>query len=116
MIQIKRAYDPPSTRDGKRLLVDRIWPRGVTRQAARLDDWRREVAPSDSLRKWFAHDPRRFARFRARYRLELLRHRDALAQLVLDAEQGPVTLVFAARDPVHNNAAVLKELLEESLR
>jgi len=115
-IRTKRAYDPPSPQDGRRVLIDRLWPRGLAKESARLHEWRRDLAPSDELRKWFAHDPSRFARFRARYRMELLRNREALAELVISAERGPVTLVFAAKDRDHSNAAVLKELVEESLR
>ncbi|EQD45746.1 protein containing DUF488, partial [mine drainage metagenome] len=99
-----------------RILVDRLWPRGLRKEMARLDDWRRELAPSDELRQWFDHDPARFGRFRARYRMELLRHREALADLVISAERGPVTLMFAAKDREHCNATVLKELVEECLR
>jgi uncharacterized protein YeaO (DUF488 family) len=116
MIRTKRVYDPASSEDGKRILVDRLWPRGLTREKAHLDDWRKELAPSDELRKWFAHDPERYARFRARYRRELHHHREALADLVLEAENGTVTLVYAARDTTHSNATVLKELLDEMLR
>ncbi len=116
MIRTKRVYDPPSPEDGRRILVDRFWPRGLTKESARLDDWERELAPSDELRRWFAHDPSRFARFRARYRMELLRHRELLADLVISAERGPVTLLFAAKDRRYCNATVLKELVEENLR
>lgn len=116
MIRTKRVYDPPSSEDGRRILIDRLWPRGLKKGSGRLDDWRRELSPSDELRRWFAHDPSRFARFRARYRMELLRHRESLADLVISAEKGPVTLVFAANDREHCNATVLKELVEESLR
>lgn len=116
MIQLKRAYDPPAPGDGRRVLVDRLWPRGLTKTAARLDDWDREIAPSDELRRWFGHDPERFDRFRARYRAELLRRPERLAELVVRAEHETLTLVYAAKDEAHSNATVLKELLEESLR
>lgn len=115
MIGIKRAYENASPRDGKRILVDRLWPRGVPKAAARLDAWRKELAPSEELRRWYGHDPERFPRFRTRYRAELLRHREALAELVLESERGTVTLVFAARDGDRSNAAVLRELVEEFL-
>ncbi|MHB1866213.1 MAG: DUF488 domain-containing protein [Thermoplasmata archaeon] len=115
MIRIKRAYDPPSPQDGKRVLIDRLWPRGISKDQARLDEWRKELAPSDELRRWFAHDEDRFPEFRAHYRRELLRQRDSLAELVMAAERGRVTLVYAARNPEHCNATVLKELLEENL-
>ncbi|MDE1821809.1 MAG: DUF488 family protein [Euryarchaeota archaeon] len=114
-VRAKRVYETPSPGDGKRVLIDRLWPRGLTRERARVDEWRRDLAPSDELRKWFAHDPRKFPRFRARYRMELLRHQEALAMLIIEAEQRPVTLLYAARDPEHCNATVLKELLEENL-
>ncbi len=115
-IQVKRAYEAPAPEDGARVLIDRLWPRGLTKEKARLVAWRKELAPSEELRRWFGHDPDRFGRFRARYRMELLRHRDALADLALACERGTVTLVYSARDKEHNNAAVLKELLEEILR
>lgn len=116
MIRTKRAYDRPAAGDGRRILIDRLWPRGLTRAAAHLDDWEKELAPSEELRRWFGHDPERFPQFRARYRAELLRRPDRLADLVVRAEHGTLTLVFAAKDEAHSNAAVLKELLEESLR
>ena len=115
MIKTKRAYDRPSPEDGRRVLIDRLWPRGLTKDRARIDEWRRDLAPSDALRRWFGHDPAKFPEFRSRYRTELLRQRNALADLVCAAERGVVTLVFAARDPEHCNATVLKELLDESL-
>ncbi len=115
MIQTKRVYEPSGSSDGKRVLIDRLWPRGVSREDAKVDDWRRELAPSDELRQWFAHDPAKFSAFRERYRLELLQHPEALAQLVMEAEHGRVTLVFAARDARFCNATVLKELVEENL-
>jgi uncharacterized protein YeaO (DUF488 family) len=112
-VRVKRAYEPARPEDGKRVLVDRLWPRGLARARAALESWRRELAPSTELRRWYGHDPAKFDRFRTRYRMELLRHRDALVNLVLDAERGPVTLVCAARDVQRSNAAVLKELVEE---
>jgi uncharacterized protein YeaO (DUF488 family) len=112
-VQIKRAYDPPSPSDGYRVLIDHIWPRGVSRERARLDEWARELAPSDELRRWFGHDPARFDEFRARYRGELERGREKLDDLRRRARKGSVTLVFAARDRDHSNAAVLAELLRE---
>lgn len=116
MIRTKRAYSPAERADGRRVLIDRLWPRGLTRVAAHLDAWEKEVAPSEDLRRWFGHDPRRFEEFRARYRAELLRHPERLADLVVRAEHGTLTLIYAAKDEAHSNAAVLKELLEESLR
>lgn len=113
MIQTKRVYASPSRSDGKRVLIDRLWPRGLTKGEARIDLWERELAPSSQLRTWFGHDPARFARFRERYRAELMRQRDALVSLVLQSERETVTLVYAAKDSQHSNATVLKELLEE---
>jgi len=111
MIRIKRIYDPPEPDDGKRLLVDRLWPRGVARETARLDGWLKELAPSDELRKWFGHDPARWDEFRARYRSELQAQTGLLAGLRATAKKGTVTLLYAAKDTEHNNAVVLKELL-----
>lgn len=115
MIRTKRVYDPPSPLDGQRILIDRLWPRGLTKERARVDLWSRDLAPSPELRTWFGHEPDRFPRFRERYRNELLRQRDALATLALEAERSPVTLLYAAKDGEHCNATVLKELLEEIL-
>ncbi len=112
MIRIKRVYEPPSPEDGTRILVDRLWPRGVSREAAHLDAWRKELSPSDGLRKWYAHDPAKFARFRERYLKELDEHVDLLSQLAAEARRGRVTLVFAAKEPERSNAAVLKERLD----
>jgi uncharacterized protein YeaO (DUF488 family) len=118
MIRIKRVHDPSSRSGGKRILIDRLWPRGLTKNDARLDSWRRDLSPSSELRTWFGHDPARYPRFRILYRAELLRQREALLALAREAEHGPVTLVYAAKDPEHNNAVVLQELLEglQSLR
>lgn len=112
-IRIKRVYEPPESGDGARFLVDRLWPRGVGKESLRLDGWLRELAPSDALRRWFGHDPSRWAEFRRRYRLELAGKPDALAELRAAAARGPVTLLYAARDPLHNQAVVLRELLLE---
>jgi uncharacterized protein YeaO (DUF488 family) len=114
-IRIKRVYEPPSPQDGTRVLIDRLWPRGVSKVRARVDEWRRDLAPSEELRKWYGHKPARFARFRARYRGELLQHTEAIAELIVKAEVGTLTLVFAVRDTDRCNASVLKELLEENL-
>ncbi len=116
MIRIKRAYEPPSPEDGRRILIDRLWPRGVRKEEARIDEWRKELAPSDQLRRWFGHEPAKFPEFRERYRKELLRQRDSLAALAIEAERSVVTLVYAAKDSEHCNATVLKELLEESIQ
>ncbi len=112
-VRVKRAYDPVEPGDGYRVLIDHIWPRGVKREALRLDEWARELAPSDELRKWFDHVPARFSEFRSRYRTELSAHADRLAELRRSAGEGPLTIVYAARDREHNNAVVLAELVRE---
>lgn len=112
-VRTKRAYDPPEASDGYRVLIDHLWPRGVKREALRLDDWARDLAPSDDLRKWFGHVPERFDEFRTRYRAELSSHEEQLAELRDRARKGPLTIVYAARDREHSNAAVLAELLLE---
>ena len=111
MIRIKRIYDLPAPEDGRRVLVDRLWPRGVAKEAAHIDDWLKEVAPSDELRKWFGHDPARWEEFRRRYRQELQGHNELLESLRKEARLGNVTLLFAAKDMEHNNAVILKEVL-----
>ncbi|MHB1569945.1 MAG: DUF488 domain-containing protein [Solirubrobacteraceae bacterium] len=112
-VQIKRIYDPAADDDGYRVLVDHVWPRGVTRERAALDEWARELAPSDELRTWFSHVPERFAEFRARYRQELAAHPELLERLGQQAARDRLTIVYAARDREHNNAAVLAELLRD---
>jgi uncharacterized protein YeaO (DUF488 family) len=109
-VRVKRIYDQPADDDGYRVLIDHIWPRGVSRERARLDAWARELAPSDDLRRWFAHDPAKFAEFRARYRDELAGS-DVLLDLSRRAESGPLTILYAARDREHNNAVVVAELI-----
>lgn len=111
-VEVKRVYDVPSAEDGVRILVDRLWPRGLKKEAAKLDDWLREIAPSDELRKWFGHDPDRWEEFKVRYFHELDRQSEALHELKEKASSGKVTLLFAARDETHNNAMALKEYLE----
>jgi uncharacterized protein YeaO (DUF488 family) len=115
-IRIKRVYDAPGKNDGTRVLVDRIWPRGLSKESAAIDVWMKEVAPSTALRKWFGHDPARWDEFQSRYRKELDRRGDAVAELVRLAKQGRLTLVYAAKDEDHNNAVVLKEYVEEQSR
>jgi uncharacterized protein YeaO (DUF488 family) len=111
MVKIKRVYDPPAPDDGKRILVDRLWPRGVKKEQARLDAWVKEIAPSTGLRTWFAHDPSRWKDFRDRYIRELRTKPELVRQLRQEAKEGTVTLVFAAKDCDHANAVVLKEVL-----
>lgn len=113
-VKIKRVYDPPAAADGQRVLIDRLWPRGMTREEAHLDAWLRDVAPSNDLRHWFGHDPARWDEFQARYRRELgdAPHREALAQLRERAQHGTLTLLFATKDTEHNSALVIREALE----
>lgn len=115
MIQAKRVYDPPAPEDGKRFLVDRLWPRGVKKEALQLDGWLKDVAPSDALRKWFGHDPAKWEEFRERYFAELEAKPEAWRPLLEAARQGTVTLLFSARDEAHNNAVALKAFLETRL-
>jgi len=112
-IRLKRVYDEPEPEDGTRVLVDRLWPRGLSKERAHVDLWLREIAPSGELRTWYGHDPEKFAEFRRRYEAELASDagQAALTKLRDLAKQGPVTLVFAARDTEHANAVVLRDLL-----
>jgi uncharacterized protein YeaO (DUF488 family) len=112
-VRVKRVYDPVARDDGYRVLVDHVWPRGVTRERAGLDEWARELAPSDELRRWFAHDPARFDEFRARYRDELKAKSEQIAELRRRASAETVTIVYAARDRDHSNAVVVAELLRD---
>lgn len=115
-IRLKRAYEAPDEEDGTRVLVDRLWPRGVSKDRLQLDHWLKAVAPSTELRKWFGHDPQKWAELRRRYRQELDsgEQRQAFEELQALARQGPLTLVYGARDQTHNHAVLLKELLEEA--
>lgn len=115
-VRLKRAYDPPATSDGYRVLIDRLWPRGVRREEARLDEWAKELAPSSELRRWFAHDPERFGEFRRRYTAELAAQGDKLRELRRRARSGTLTLVYAAHDKEHNDAVVLAEILRSGRR
>jgi uncharacterized protein YeaO (DUF488 family) len=118
MLRIKRAYEPPASEDGLRVLVDRLWPRGLSKEAAAIDEWLKDIAPSAELRRWFGHDPERWAEFNARYRRELSSaQRSAALERLRDAARtrGSVTLLFAARDTTHNHASVLLEVLNEQL-
>jgi len=112
-VRVKRIYDAADSADGHRVLIDHVWPRGVTRERARLDDWARELAPSDELRRWFDHVPERFDEFRRRYREELSARSERLLELRRRAMNGPLTILYAARDREHNNAVVLSELLRD---
>src|SRR6266480_548616 len=112
-VAIKRVYDQPEPGDGTRILVDRLWPRGLSKERAKVDAWLKEVAPSDELRRWFGHDPDKFAEFRKRYEAELASEsgKEAMAKLRELVKRGHVTLLFAARDMEHNNAVVLRNVL-----
>jgi uncharacterized protein YeaO (DUF488 family) len=110
-VRLKRAYEPPAASDGYRVLIDRLWPRGVARADARLDEWARELAPSTELRRWFGHEPARFEEFRRRYLEELSTQEDKLRELRERACEETLTLVYGARDTEHNDAVVLAELL-----
>jgi uncharacterized protein YeaO (DUF488 family) len=112
MIRLKRVYEPPSRTDGARILVDRLWPRGLTKERAAVTLWLKDVAPSTELRKWFGHDPARWKQFQARYRKELREKKDAPELLRRKSNAHTVTLVYAARDEQHNEALVLKRVLE----
>ncbi|MGZ3341307.1 MAG: DUF488 domain-containing protein [Reyranella sp.] len=110
-IRLKRAYQPAAADDGTRILVDRLWPRGVKKADAAIDRWLKDIAPSTALRQWFAHDPARWPEFRRRYAAEIRRHPDLLAELRAIARKGPVTLIFSARDELRNDAVVLRHVL-----
>jgi uncharacterized protein YeaO (DUF488 family) len=110
-VKLKRAYEKHSAEDGTRVLVDRLWPRGVTKADAAIDHWIKELAPSTELRKWFGHDPARWAEFRRRFAVELRQHADQLNQLRDLARKGKITLVYGAHDELHNDAVVLREVL-----
>jgi uncharacterized protein YeaO (DUF488 family) len=114
MLRIKRIYEPPSKKDGRRILVDRVWPRGFTKEKASVDEWRKDLAPSDSLRKWFGHDPKKWEEFRERYRRQLQKEGKGsdLKAIAQRAKRENVTLVFSAKDEEHNQAVALKEVIE----
>ncbi len=111
-IKVKRAYEVPNPGDGCRVLVDRLWPRGVTKEAAHIDLWLKDIAPSTELRKWFNHEPERWQEFERRYTWEVEQHPEALAQLLAHVRKGTVTLVYSAKDEAHNNAVALKDFVE----
>jgi uncharacterized protein YeaO (DUF488 family) len=115
-ITIKRIHEKPAPADGRRVLVDRLWPRGIRKAAAALDNWRKDLAPSPELRQWFGHDPERFAEFRRHYRAELRKRAGEILELARQSRKERITLLYAARDPVHNHARVLAEVLTEALK
>ena len=110
-IQIKRVYEAPTKGDGYRMLVDRLWPRGLSKDKAQIDLWLKDIAPSDELRRWFGHDPDKWREFKNRYSSELKQHAEAVAQIKQQAKKGKLTLLYAAKDEAHNNAVALKEYL-----
>jgi uncharacterized protein YeaO (DUF488 family) len=114
-VRLKRVYEPATPSDGYRVLVDRLWPRGISHERAEIDEWERELPPSTELREWFGHEPSRFEEFRRRYIDELLAHRARLADLRRRARDGTLTLVYSARDTEHNDAVVLGEVLRRGL-
>ena len=111
MVKLKRVYDEPSEDDGTRILIDRLWPRGLTKEKAHIGLWLKEVAPSNELRKWFAHDPEKWPEFQARYHAELNQNPTQVALLKQAVAKGPATLVYGAKDEEHNEAVVLQKLL-----
>ena len=110
-VKLKRAYEPPAADDGTRILVDRLWPRGVTKKRAAIDQWMKDIAPSTGLRKWFSHYPARWDEFRRRYAKEVHRNAALLDQLRSLARHGPITLVYSAHDEKHNDAVELREVI-----
>jgi len=111
-IRLKRVYEAPTKSDGTRILVDRLWPRGLTKEKARVDLWLKEVAPSNELRKWFAHDPAKWPEFKTRYKAELKHNGPQLTLLKQALTRGPATLLYGAKDTEHNEAVVLQQLLD----
>ena len=111
---LKRVYEPPSETDGTRILIDRLWPRGLSKDKAHVDLWLKAIAPSTELRQWFGHDPDRWAEFQSRYRAELEANPDAVAELISALRRGPATLVYGARDETRNDAVVLADWLATS--
>jgi uncharacterized protein YeaO (DUF488 family) len=111
-IQMKRVYEHPADNDGSRILVDRLWPRGLTKEKAKVDLWLKEIAPSTELRQWFGHEPKKWRGFRGRYETELRHNGDLVEMLKTKAKEGTITLLYGARDEKHNEALVLKQFLE----
>ena len=115
MLRLKRAYEPPASSDGRRILVDRLWPRGLSKKRVAIDEWMKQLAPSTELRRWFAHDPAKWLEFQRRYKLELRAESKLVGQLAREASRGRVTLVFGARDEAHNDAIVLAALIRRRM-
>ena len=110
-VKLKRAYEPPAPDDGTQVLIDRLWPRGISKERAAIDQWMKDISPSTKLRKWFGHDPARWDEFRRRYENEVRQNTDLLDQLRSLARHGPITLVYSAHDEEHNDAVELRELI-----
>jgi len=115
MLRLKRAYEPKAASDGRRILIDRLWPRGLSKRKVAIDDWMKELAPSADLRRWFAHDPRKWVEFQKRYKLELRTQADLLDKIAKRALRGRVTLVYGARDEAHNDAVVLSAVIRRRI-
>ena len=116
MLRMKRVYEPPARSDGQRILVDRLWPRGLSTKSAAIDEWMKEIAPSTELRQWFAHDPAKWAEFQRRYKQELRAHVESVRDIARRASRGTVTLVYGARNETHNDAVVLAGIVRARLR
>jgi uncharacterized protein YeaO (DUF488 family) len=110
-VKIKRIYEDPNENDGKRILVDRLWPRGVSKDKAKIDLWVKDIAPSDELRKWFGHDPKKWIEFQKRYKKELEKNIDCVSRVRKELSDGPATLIYSAKDTSYNNAVVLSNYL-----
>jgi uncharacterized protein YeaO (DUF488 family) len=113
MLKIKRVYDPVSADDGKRILVDRLWPRGINKEKAHIDEWLKEIAPSNELRKWYSHDPAKWAEFKKRYKKEIAGEAELLKKIKAEARKQTVTLLFSSKELKLNNAVALKEMLDQ---
>ena len=116
VLHLKRVYEPAARTDGRRILVDRLWPRGLTKEKAAIDEWMKEIAPSTELRRWFAHDPDKWPEFQKRYRQELRARADLVREIAARAARGRVTLVYGARDEAHNEAVVLAGVVRSRMK
>jgi uncharacterized protein YeaO (DUF488 family) len=113
MLKVKRIYDPIAADDGKRILVDRLWPRGIKKEKAHIDEWVKEIAPSNELRKWYSHDPAKWAEFKKRYKQEIAGETERLKKIKAEARKQTVTLLFSSKELERNNAVALKEMLDQ---